>query len=125
MPTLSTEPPVDLDMLRQRCLGNRKLAAMALKKFDSCVTQDLQTLAQSLRNGDAKAAASTAHKIKGAAANISAERVRVIVAQLEALALANALALACMCLDRLHGEMDQFRDYLPRALARLEPAPGV
>lgn len=119
--SIPQDPPVDLDMLQKRCLGNRKLAAMALRKFDSCVTSDVQALADSLNRGDAKAVAAAAHKIKGAAANVSAERVRAVVTQLETLAHADQLAQSLACLDQLNNEMDQFRAYLETAFARLSP----
>ena len=57
-------------------MGNRKIAAKALSKFDSSVPQDVMNLDQSVRRGDAKAAAAAAHKIKGASATISAEGLR-------------------------------------------------
>ena len=60
-------------------MGNPKLAAMSLQKFDVMLAREIQALVQSVNNGDAKAAAATAHKIKGAAANVSAEGSKPIV----------------------------------------------
>ena len=93
----AADPPVDLDTLQRRCMGNRKLAAKALSKFDENMNQEISALVQSVRQGDAKLAAASAHKMKGAAANVSAESVRRIVAELEGLAKADELAQTESC----------------------------
>ena len=103
-------------------MGNPKLAAMSLQKFDVMLAREIQALVQSVNNGDAKAAAATAHKIKGAAANVSAENVRRMAAELEKLAKTDALAQSQACLDQLHSDVQQFREYLTTALANLAPA---
>jgi HPt (histidine-containing phosphotransfer) domain-containing protein len=118
----SQSPPIDLESLQKRCMGNRKLAAKALSRFNGNLTSDIQSLIQNVQNGDAKAAAAAAHKIKGAAANLSADHVRDISARLESLAMNDELAQAQTYLDQLEVEMNRFRDYLGKALnILLEP----
>jgi signal transduction histidine kinase/DNA-binding response OmpR family regulator/HPt (histidine-containing phosphotransfer) domain-containing protein len=119
--------PIDVISLQQRCMGNRKLAAKALNKFDSLVTADIGSLEQSIRDGNAKQLASSAHKIKGAAGNISAEGVRRIAAELEMLGKESQLQTAQQSLEHLCAEVDRFRQYLSVALADLgvsAPAAG-
>ena len=118
-------PPVDVESLRQRCMGNRKIAAKALGKFDATVTQDLASLAASVREGDAKAAAAAAHKIKGASANISAEAIRKTCAALETLLRDNQLQQTQAALDELEREMVRFRQYVSTAMAQLTPNEAV
>jgi signal transduction histidine kinase/DNA-binding response OmpR family regulator len=122
-PAADAAPPVDLDSLQRRCMGNRKLAAKALSKFDSSMTLEMSALVESVRRGDAKSVAASAHKIKGAAANVSAGSVRQIVAELEQLAKSDELAQTESCLEQLDREVIRFREYLSTALADL--APGV
>ncbi len=117
-PTAAT-PPVDLESLKRRCMGNRRLAAKALSKFESVMAVDVATLIGSLRGGDAKATASSAHKIKGAAANVSAEDVRRVVAEIEHLAKSDALSQVEASIIQLEDEMIRFRTYLSTALDRL------
>jgi signal transduction histidine kinase/DNA-binding response OmpR family regulator len=115
-------PPVDVVSLQQRCLGNRKIAAKALSKFDSIMSVDVRSLTDSVQRGDAKAVAASAHKIKGAAANVSAGALRRIAADLEALARADELAQTQSAIEQLHHEMERFRQYLSTALSQLAPS---
>jgi CheY-like chemotaxis protein len=121
-PTLIERPaalPVDLQSLQQRCMGNRKLASKALKIFETSLATDVGQLLESISKGDATGAAASAHKIKGSAANVSAEKVRVVAAELEKLAKADALGQAGASLEELDQEMKRFKEYLATALARL------
>jgi signal transduction histidine kinase/DNA-binding response OmpR family regulator/HPt (histidine-containing phosphotransfer) domain-containing protein len=127
MPVDGKDLPIDVLSLQQRCMGNRKLAAKALSKFETLVTADIASLEQSIRDGSAKSLASTAHKIKGAAGNISAEGVRRIAAELEILGKEARLETAQQSLEHLCAEVDRFRQYLSVALADLgasAPAAG-
>jgi signal transduction histidine kinase/DNA-binding response OmpR family regulator/HPt (histidine-containing phosphotransfer) domain-containing protein len=116
-----SESPIDLASLTKRCMGNRKIAAKALGKFDNSVPQDVTLLDESIRRKDAKAAAAAAHKLKGAAANLSAEGIRRISAELESLAKADAFSQAEASLSQLHAEVERFRSYVATALAELTP----
>jgi len=112
-------PPVDLESLQDRCLGSREIAAKALNLFDTSLTRDLALLADSVRKGDARSAATKAHAIKGAAANVSAEAIRRLAAELENLAKEDAVSGGADCLDQLRGEVERFRSYLSSALTEL------
>jgi CheY-like chemotaxis protein len=114
--------PVDLNTLQQRCMGNRKLASKALKIFESSLTKDVSALHESMSKGDAKAVAASAHKLKGSAANVSAEQVRSVAAQLEKLARADALSQAGDSLDQLDREVRRFQEFLSTALTNLVPS---
>ena len=118
--TGSTEPPIDVTSLRQRCMGNRKIAAKALSKFDSSVPQDVLALDESVRRGDAKAVAAAAHKIKGAAANISAEGLRTISAELEKLAKEDALSQTEESLAQLHKEVERLPEIRRHRSCRID-----
>ena len=116
--------PVDLETLQQRCMGNRKLASKALKIFETNVIKDIELLVDGMSRNDAKAVAASAHKIKGSAANVSAEQVRVIAANLEKLAKEDALAQATDSIDHLDREIRRFQEYLSTALTRLVDPPA-
>jgi two-component system, sensor histidine kinase and response regulator len=115
----ATDPPIDLVSLQRRCLGNRKLAAKALGKFEASVVADFRALEQWVQGGDAKAAAAAAHKIKGAAGNVSAEQVRRVAAELEQLAKSDQLTDAHDVVTQLQKEVDRLRGFLATALAEL------
>ncbi len=116
------DPAVDIESLQQRCLGNRKLAAKALNIFETSLTKDVESLLEGMSRGDAKAVAASAHKIKGSAANVSAEKVRVVAAELEKLAKADALSQTEAALEELAHEARRFHEFLATAIAQLTPA---
>jgi HPt (histidine-containing phosphotransfer) domain-containing protein len=102
-------------------MGNRKLASKALKIFEISLATDIGQLLESVSKGDAKGAAASAHKIKGSAANVSAEQVRAVAADLEKLAKADSLGQATASLEQLDQEMKRFKEYLSTALGQLAP----
>jgi signal transduction histidine kinase/DNA-binding response OmpR family regulator/HPt (histidine-containing phosphotransfer) domain-containing protein len=112
-------PPVDLEALQRRCVNNRKLAAKALRMFDAGIDNDLLNLAQGVGEKNSTAVAAAAHKIKGAAANVSAENVRAIAATLEELGHDELLDQTQAALEELKQQIANFRGYLGTALAEL------
>ncbi len=112
-------PPVNVESLQKRCLGNGRIAANALGRFDVIITKDIELLTAGLQRRDATAVATSAHKIKGAAANVSADQLSRVAAELEKLARNDGLGQSQDCLDRLLLEMNRFRTYVSTALARL------
>jgi len=121
----SSVPPVDLDSLLARCMGSREIAAKVLGIFSATSMKDIEALVESVKRGDAKAVANSAHKIKGSAANISAEGVRRVAAEIEQLARADALAQTEEWVGRLHCEIEDVRGYLGTALDKLSAAGGL
>jgi signal transduction histidine kinase/CheY-like chemotaxis protein len=115
----SEKIPVDVDSLQRRCMGNRKLAAKALSKFESMLGADVSALTEGIKSGDAKAAASAAHKIKGAAGNVSAGEMSRVAGELEQLAKQDRLAQTEEAVAQLQREIGRFRDYLTTALQSL------
>ena len=111
--------PIDIVSLEKRCMGNRKLAVKALTKFETIVNADLESIQEGIRSGNAKSVAASAHKIKGAAGNISAEDVRRIASDLEMLGRQDQLANAQASLEQLQSEVERFRQYLSSAVADL------
>jgi CheY-like chemotaxis protein/nitrogen-specific signal transduction histidine kinase len=114
--------PIDLVALKRRCMNNRKLAAKALRMFDAGIDRDVAALAKSVADADARSVASAAHKIKGSAANISAEAVRQMAAELEKLARENQLDQSTAALEHLTQEVATLRQYMETALAGLAAA---
>jgi HPt (histidine-containing phosphotransfer) domain-containing protein len=102
------------------------LAAKSLQKFEGSFARDLDDLGSHVRGKAALAAAATVHKIKGAAANVSADAVRRLAGDLEELARADDLSQAEQLLAGLQAELARFRAWLPVALGKLSidrPAP--
>ncbi|HEX4052637.1 MAG TPA: response regulator [Tepidisphaeraceae bacterium] len=111
--------PIDFGSLRRRCMGNRRLAAKALETFAGAIGKYVEDLAQNLRQGDAKSAAAVAHKIKGAAGNVSAPQVLRIAAQLEEMSKGDAVSQTEPVLAELQVEIERVRQFVSTSLQDL------
>jgi len=98
---------IDLQRLRERCMWNDALVTKLLGRFESQAIGDLQKIQQSLAEGDVQSLTRLAHTMKGAAANLSAEPVRQVAAELERLARESDLAHASLKLEVLRVELDR------------------
>ncbi|MBI3466222.1 MAG: response regulator [Planctomycetes bacterium] len=116
-----TAPPFDLDTLVERCMGDHEFVERILAKFQQRAAADLQEIERSIARGDAKRTARLAHGIKGTAANLSAEPLRTLAAQLETLAEDSDLAGAQLCLRQLQTECQRFLEHAPKILAAAAP----
>ena len=122
-PISTPEPDAtnQLDLLSHRRVNDRDLAAIALHQFESAMNGELVSLTRSIQNHDAKAVASSAHRIKDAAASISAEKVWQIASELERLGHADCIHESQGPLEHLTQEVERFRDYLHLALFQHTP----
>jgi CheY-like chemotaxis protein len=111
--------PVNFQALRRRCMGNKKLAAKALETFGATIESYVRDLSQSLQNGDAKAAGATAHKIKGAAGNVSAEEICRLAAELENLSRNDELSQSQAALSDLEREVARAREFIATRIKEL------
>ena len=103
-------PPIDLPSLLRRCQGSRALAARLLRMLLEQSATDLQHLARAVQQGDAPALAAAAHRLKGAAANVSAEPLRLAAATLETLARDQDLAQAPAWAARIQDELARLQE---------------
>ena len=76
-------PMVDFDELVGRCMGNAEIAERLIVKLCAKVATDVGRLSVALDEGDANQVGRLAHGLKGAAANVSCERVRSVAEQIE------------------------------------------
>jgi HPt (histidine-containing phosphotransfer) domain-containing protein len=88
---VATESPtcvLDTDELLARCLGKWELAKRVLVRFRNQLSGDLMLLQDAVVEGDAGSIAKLAHRIKGAACNVSARALSEQAAALEDVARA-------------------------------------
>ena len=112
-------PPVNFQALRRRCMGNKKLAARALETFGATIESYMRELSKGLQTGDAKLAGATAHKIKGAAGNVSAEQVCRIAGELERLSKNDELSQTGAALSELEREVARAREFIATSMKEL------
>jgi signal transduction histidine kinase/CheY-like chemotaxis protein len=104
--------PIDMQSLERRCLGNRNLASKAMDMFSASIGGFLQELGQQIESGDARSAAAMAHKIKGAAGNVSALAVQQLAQELEKLSKSNALDQAQSAMEKLRAEVQRVQEFV-------------
>jgi HPt (histidine-containing phosphotransfer) domain-containing protein len=75
--------PLDIPELLSRCLGKRELAHRVLGRFQRQLTEDVTRLHHAVAHGEAHVVAKIAHRIKGAAANVSAHELHERASTLE------------------------------------------
>ncbi|MHB8865265.1 MAG: Hpt domain-containing protein [Pirellulaceae bacterium] len=106
----STRTVLNVDELLARCLGNIGFAERILAKFQDRFEHDLAELDRALQSRDADAVARTAHRIKGASANVAASRLHERAAAIEQLGRAQRLSDIPHGLEQLRHEWSCFRD---------------
>ena len=103
----------DFPMLLQRCMGNREFAGKILAKFQGRVGAELDQIEGTLASGNALQAKLLAHRLKSAAANVSAQALAAAAERLEAAAAIPDLDAANGCLAELRSEWLRFQESLP------------
>jgi HPt (histidine-containing phosphotransfer) domain-containing protein len=71
--------------------------------------QDVQSISVAIQQQNAGALAAAAHRLKGASANVSAEGLRAVAAELESLGRNNTLAPAAALFPKLQTEFARFK----------------
>jgi CheY-like chemotaxis protein/HPt (histidine-containing phosphotransfer) domain-containing protein len=105
-------PPLDCESLVDRFMGDWDFVQVILDKFHQQIGTDLEQLEQSLIEHNAERAALLAHRIKGAAANVSAVEVSRLASELEVMGRAADLTQADERLARIKVECQRLEDYV-------------
>ena len=87
-----------------------------IKTFESDAPNVLERIGQSIAAADAGEATGLAHSLKGMAANLSADKLREVAAQLEEMGRAGDLGNASACLEHLRSELGRCLGYVPELL---------
>jgi HPt (histidine-containing phosphotransfer) domain-containing protein len=103
--------PFDYDELLDRCQGNLAFVERILGKFESQFSDEIVKLEQSHKDNDAEEVSQLAHRLKGAAATISASNLADISARIETLADSHQLHEIPEYLVVLHKEWGRFLDF--------------
>ena len=84
--------PFDLASLVQRCMGDPDFAVRILEKFAKRAVEDIVKLKEAVQQLDSDQVSRQAHSLKGAAANLCAEELRRLAAELEAIGRSGKLS---------------------------------
>jgi HPt (histidine-containing phosphotransfer) domain-containing protein len=116
--------PLDWQSLLQRCMGNGAFAERIVGRFQQRLTEDLSQLEENIKARQAELAAFAAHRLKGAAATVSAEAVRELAARLEEVARTGDLETAADCVARMRGELDRLVAFTALGIPTAGACPG-
>ncbi len=106
------DAPINLATALQRCLGRQDFLERILQTFKKKVAKDIEALQAHVKAGAMDQVALLAHGLKGAAANVSAERLRLAAYELEQIGKAGESAKAEEGLGRLKTEVACCLEYL-------------
>ncbi len=98
------------DELIARCMGNLDFAERILNKFQERCNQDVDELEREFRVRNIGAVTCLAHRIKGAAANVSAPRLQACAAAIESFGRAEQFPEIQHRLEQLRNEWSRFVD---------------
>jgi len=105
---VATSCPLNTEELLGRCLGKVELAQRVLDRFQKQLADDIPRLAHAVEKCEGAVIATVAHRIKGAAANVSAYGLRERAAALEDTARASDWDQIPIEVSLLASERDEF-----------------
>lgn len=102
---------LDLDRLRNRCMGNIALLERVLDQFHKRLPEELEELERALEQRDSEQVARVAHRIKGTSANVSAEGLQRAAAEIEDLGRTGCVTDVPTRLERLRSEWARYLEH--------------
>lgn len=115
---IPTEAPIDTESLINRCMGDADFVKEILDIFQEQAAEHLAKLQDRVRAGDADGAREVAHGMKGSAANLSAERLSKLSADLEHAARSGSLEHAGDSVTEIQAELDRCVAFFPTVIER-------
>ena len=119
MSTTDTVSPtrltLDCEELLSRCLGRVEIAQRVLRKFHETIQADVDQLANAVSERDFRTAALVAHRIKGAALAIAAQRLCDLAIAMELSALESQPEELELGLEGLKIELTHVTEFSPAA----------
>jgi PAS domain S-box-containing protein len=117
--TCDETPPLAIDALLERCMGNAETVTSILDEFERQAVSDLAEIRRHVVSGDCEGTARVAHTLKGASGILSADALSDVAFKLERIGRAGVLSEADQLLTRLNDEVQRCMDYLPIARAAI------
>lgn len=104
---MSTPPLLDLSRLEVALGGDTSMIGDILEMYESTAAADLEGLKAAVSAGDVDTVTRKAHSLKGASANVGADRVAGVAADVERAGREGAVDRASVLLDALIEAFDQ------------------
>ncbi|MEI8375697.1 MAG: response regulator, partial [Planctomycetota bacterium] len=117
-----SEPPLRFDLLCRRLLDDREMALELLDQIGSRLDGDLAEMRQSIDAHEVKLVKDLAHRLKGTAANLSAEPLRWACSRLESAAAAQQIESLPQCFGQVEAVAEPFHAAIKSLLESQSPA---
>ena len=101
---------LDLEGLRNRCMGNAELMQQVLKMFTEQIPAEMQTIEKALELRNTEQIARVAHRVKGTSASVSAAGLMRAAAEIEDVSRAGRVGDLPAGIERLHDEWEKYLD---------------
>lgn len=98
---------LNLDELRNRCMGNLNLVHRVLTKFQKRLPEELADMQKALECGDMERIAHIAHRVKGTSASVSAKGLAQAAAEIEDLSRAGRAMDISPRIERFRDEWEK------------------
>ncbi len=115
------DQPFDVLVAFDRCMSDAGVVGRVLQKFKEHAPLTLAELQKKIDAHDAAETKRLAHGMKGAAANISAEKLRVLSLELERLGHEAELSAATDLVKQMEAELKRCIEFIPAAMEKLAP----
>jgi signal transduction histidine kinase/CheY-like chemotaxis protein/HPt (histidine-containing phosphotransfer) domain-containing protein len=109
--TRETDLPMDSRKVLEEFDGDQELVIEVLASFLENVTAQIETIRRAISGGDAEVVRREAHAIKGGAANLAADKLSAIAAELEQIGKTANLAAGMQVLDKLEKEFNRLKAF--------------
>lgn len=121
MKTEMTDPissilTIDIETAKRRVMGDMDFLKEMLGEFHKSVPSFLETIQEALVNQDAALLSKTAHQLKGAALNLSVNRVAARAAALNEFGKQENYEKAEAAIRELESDLADFKEYLHKGL---------
>ncbi len=107
--------PLDIEKALERAMGDKDFLKMLLEGFIQDLPDQIESLKVAISNMDAAAVAKQAHKIKGAASNLSADGISATAKLLEQIGQRESMDEADQMLEVLTTEGRRLIEYIEQA----------
>ncbi|MEW6326132.1 MAG: response regulator [Thermodesulfobacteriota bacterium] len=105
-------PPISLEVALKRAMGDREFLEGMLQQFTTNTSKHVETLRVALEQSDAEVLQREAHTLKGAAANLSADRIAAVALRLEQMGRDRKLLAGEQTLRELEDELACLKTYI-------------
>lgn len=108
-----TIPPIDTELLRERCLGDNEFMEMLLRELASTGPRRVAEISLCAEQRDCLETANAAHALKGAAAALGAQPIVRLTSSIEEISRAGSIKGLQELVAELQTEMDRCVKFIP------------